>query len=104
MGEGKRSTVNSPRAVLAGLEVLLVVSVGTEEDNWVPTRVGISVENVRELKRLSRCFHGIGVRATYFTSYQVATRPWAVDVLRAIADGGRAEIGGALHPWDTPPT
>src|SRR3989442_1572042 len=103
MGEGKRSTVNSPRAVLAGLEVLLVVSVDTEEDNWVPTRVGISVEKVRELKRLSGCFDGVGVRATYFTSYQVATRPWAVDVLREICDDGRAEIGAHLPPWNTPP-
>ena len=95
--------MNAPRAVRAGLEVLLVVSVDTEEDNWVPTRVGISVENVRELKRLSRCFDGVGVRATYFTSYQVATRPWAVDVLREISDDGRAEIGAHLHPWNTPP-
>ena len=100
----KSSTVSSSEAVRAGLEVVLVVSVDTEEDNWAPTRVGISVENVRELKRLSRWFDRIGVRATYFTSYQVATRPWAVDVLREIADGGRAEIGAHLHPWNTPPT
>lgn len=90
-------------AVPAGHEVLLVVSVDTEEDNWVPTRAGISVENVRELTQLSRCFDRLGVRATYFTSYQVATRPWAVDVLREIASRGRAEIGAHLHPWNTPP-
>ena len=95
--------MNSSEAVRPGLEVLLVVSVDTEEDNWVPTRVGISVDNVRELKRLSRCFHRIGARATYFTSYQVATRRWAVDVLREISDGGGAEIGAHLHPWNTPP-
>jgi hypothetical protein len=87
----------------AGREVLLVVSVDTEEDNWVPTRVGISVENVRELNHLSRCFDRIGVRATYFTSYQVAKQPWAVDVLRELSDGGRAEIGAHLHPWNNPP-
>ena len=92
-----------PNALRAGREVLLVVSVDTEEDNWVPTRVGISVENVRELKQLSRRFDRIGVRATYFTSYQVATRAWAVDILREISDGGRAEIGAHLHPWNTPP-
>jgi len=95
--------VTSSEAVGPNREVLLVVSVDTEEDNWVPTRVGISVENVRELKHLSRCFDRLGVRATYFTSYQVATRPWAVDVLREISDGGRAEIGAHLHPWNTPP-
>jgi hypothetical protein len=82
---------------------LLVVSVDTEEDTWIPTRAGITVENVRELRRLSRFFDKLQVRTTYFTTYQVAKRPWAVAVLREVCDGGRAEIGAHLHPWNTPP-
>jgi hypothetical protein len=45
----------------------------------------------------------LGVRTTYFTTYQVAIQPWAVDILREIRAGGGAEIGAHLHPWNTPP-
>jgi hypothetical protein len=84
-------------------EVLLVVSVDTEEDNWVPTRTGITVANIPELRRLARSFERWGVRASYFTTYQVAAQAPAVDVLREIQAGGSAEIGAHLHPWNTPP-
>jgi len=95
--------VTSSEAVGPNREALLVVSVDTEEDNWVPARAGITVENVRELKRLSGVFAALEVRATYFTTYQVAIRPRAVAMLREICDGGRCEIGAHLHPWNTPP-
>lgn len=84
-------------------EVLLIVSVDTEEDNWRPARVGITVENIRELRRLSRCLDRLGLRTTYFTTYQVALLRWAVDLLCEIRAGGGAEIGAHLHPWNTPP-
>ncbi len=87
----------------SGRDVLLVVSVDTEEDNWVATRSGITVENIRELRRLRRFFDGLGVRPTYFTTYQVAMQPWAADILREACADGRAEIGAHLHPWNTPP-
>ena len=83
--------------------VTLVVSIDTEEDNWVPTRSGTTVENVRELVRLDRCFERLGVRATYFTTYQVGRQATAAAVLREICDRGAAEIGAHLHPWNTPP-
>src|SRR5882762_1054118 len=80
----------------------LIVSIDTEEDNWQPRRDGVTVENIRELPRLDRLLRGLGVRATYFTTYQVAIREWAAATLRELhADG--AEIGGHLHPWNTPP-
>jgi hypothetical protein len=82
--------------------VLLIVSVDTEEDNWRPARDGITVENIRELRRLSGCLARCGLRTTYFTTYQVASHPWAVDILREVRDRG-AEIGAHLHPWNTPP-
>jgi hypothetical protein len=84
-------------------EVLLIVSVDTEEDNWRPARAGIGVENIREFHRFSRFLDRLGVRATYFTTYQVAICPWAADILREMRDGGGAEIGAHLHPWNTPP-
>lgn len=83
--------------------IIVVVSIDTEEDNWVPTRDRITVENIRELPRLDRLFERLGVRATYFTTHQVADSPWTHDVLRGLHASGRAEIGAHLHPWNTPP-
>src|SRR5438045_2912616 len=82
--------------------ILLIVSVDTEEDNWRPCRDGVTIENIRELPRLDALFQRLGVRATYFTTYQVAIHEWAAATLRQLrADG--AEIGAHLHPWNTPP-
>src|SRR6267143_387660 len=84
-------------------EIRLVVSIDVEEDNWRPTRDGLSVENIRELPRLAAFFQRLRARATYLTAYQVALRPVAVDILRDIAGAGDAEIGAHLHAWNTPP-
>src|SRR5438552_11160504 len=82
--------------------ILLIVSVDTEEDNWQPCREGVTIENIRELPRLDVLFQQLGVRATYFATYQVAIREWAAATLRQLRTGG-AEIGAHLHPWNTPP-
>ena len=82
--------------------ILLIVSVDTEEDNWQPCRDGVTIDNIRELPRLDVLFQRLGVRATYFTTYQVAVREWAAATLRQLRAGG-AEIGAHLHPWNTPP-
>ena len=81
---------------------LVIVSIDTEEDNWQPCRDGVTVENIRELPRLEALFQGLGVRATYFTTYQVAIRDWAAAILRELRGAG-AELGAHLHPWNTPP-
>ena len=83
--------------------ITLVVSIDTEEDNWAPARTGITVDNIRELPRLHRVLGRLGVRPTYFVTYQVALRPWAADILRGISADGNGEIGAHLHPWNTPP-
>jgi hypothetical protein len=83
--------------------VRLLLTIDTEEDNWLPTRDGITVENIRAVPRLQSIFDRYGVRPTYLTTYQVAIVPWAAEVLRQIADSGAAEIGTHLHPWNTPP-
>ena len=82
--------------------MLLIVSIDTEGDNWHPCRDGVTVENIRELPRLDALFQRLGVRATYFTTYQVAIRDWAAAILRELHGAG-AELGAHLHPWNTPP-
>jgi hypothetical protein len=84
-------------------EVIVIVSIDTEEDNWHRTRSGVTVENIGELRGLATFCDRLGVRPTYFTTYQVAIDPRAADTLREISAGGRAEIGAHLHPWNTPP-
>jgi hypothetical protein len=83
--------------------VLVVVSIDTEEDNWDRSRHDVTLENICELRRLAALFDRLGVRPTYFTTYQVATEARAADMLRGICDGGRGEIAAHLHPWNTPP-
>ncbi len=82
---------------------LVIVSLDTEEDNWDRSRYEVTVENIRELRRQAKMFQRLGVRPTYFTTYHVATDPRASEVLRELGNGGRAEIGAHLHPWNTPP-
>src|SRR6185295_1365147 len=84
-------------------EILLVVSIDTEEDNWKRSREGVTVENIGALRQAAAVFERLTLRPTYFTAYQVATDPRAADVMREVSDGGKAEIGAHLHPWNTPP-
>ena len=81
--------------------VLMVVSIDTEEDNWYRSRERVTCENIRELERQARFFDRLGVRPTYFTTYQVAIAPAAANVLKVV--GPRGEIAAHLHPWNTPP-
>src|SRR5438046_10511003 len=83
--------------------LLLIVSRDTEEDNWNRSRKGVTVRNIRELRRLARFFDRLGVRPTYFTTYHVAIDPDAAAVVRDVGDESRGEIGAHLHPWNTPP-
>jgi len=82
---------------------LLIVSLDTEEDNWNRSRTDVTVKNVRELPRVARLFDRLGVRPTYFTTYQVAIDPSSAEVMRDVGDESRGEIGAHLHPWNTPP-
>lgn len=92
----------------SGQDVLLVVSIDTEEDNWIPKRNRITIENIRELPKLASLFDRFGVRPTYLTTYQVAASRWASQILRDLHSNGPdgepgMEIGAHLHPWNTPP-
>ena len=96
------ASLTAPPAAATGRETVVVVSLDTEEDNWAPAREGVTVENIRELPRLQAFCDRLGIRPTYFTTWQVATVPWAAEIIGDLADAG-AEIGAHLHPWNTPP-
>jgi hypothetical protein len=84
-------------------ETLVVVSLDTEEDNWGRSRDAVTATNVARLPRQAALFDRLGIRPTYFTTYQVAIDPRAAAILREVSAGGRGEIGAHLHPWNTPP-
>jgi hypothetical protein len=83
--------------------VVLIVSIDTEEDNWYADRRDITLENIGELPRLAAFLQRLGVRPTYFTSYQVAADPRAAALMQEACDGVGGEIAAHLHPWNTPP-
>jgi hypothetical protein len=84
-------------------DVLCIVSIDTEEDNWNRSRYHVTCDNIGELRRQAALFDRLGVRPTYFTSYEVAIDPRAADIVREVGATSRAEIAAHLHPWNTPP-
>ncbi|PYP31947.1 MAG: WalW protein, partial [Gemmatimonadetes bacterium] len=82
---------------------MVIVSIDTEEDNWRPSRSGVTLENIGELRPLAEFFRRLGVRPTYFTAYRVAIDSRAADALQDACDRGGGEIAAHLHPWNTPP-
>jgi hypothetical protein len=87
----------------ASNSVLLIVSIDTEEDNWHRSRNDVTVDNIKEIRPLGAFLRRLGVRPTYFTTYQVAQDERAAAVLREVCDGDAGEIAAHLHPWNTPP-
>lgn len=83
--------------------LLLAVSIDTEEDNWMPTRQGMTVENVKALSRLVRAIGPLGLRPTFFTTHAVCRVPAALAAVREAAGQLGGEVGAHLHPWNTPP-
>jgi hypothetical protein len=82
---------------------VLVVSIDTEEDNWHRSREYVTLENIGELRRVAALCDRLGIRPTYFTTYQVAADARAADIVREVGGGARGEIAAHLHPWNTPP-
>lgn len=84
--------------------MVMVLSVDTEEDNWVPARKGVSVSNVVDaIPDFADRLAGLGIRPSYFTSYQVAKDRAAAAALREALARAGGEIGAHVHPWNTPP-
>lgn len=87
----------------SGKEVVLLVSVDTEEDNWRPARQNITTTNVTQLPRLNALFERLGARPTYFVAHSVAADERGSGIIADLDQCGFAEIGAHLHPWNTPP-
>jgi hypothetical protein len=84
--------------------ITVCLSIDTEEDNWQPTRNHVSANNIRQLPKLHEFLTSFGARPTYFTAHSVVAEPWSAEIIASIHAGGSVEIGGHLHPWNTPPT
>jgi peptidoglycan/xylan/chitin deacetylase (PgdA/CDA1 family) len=83
--------------------VSVLVTIDTEEDNWYPTKDGVSIENIRGVPEVQAIFDRHGIRPTYLTTYEVIKHPWAAEILGDIHRSNRGELGAHLHAWNTPP-
>ncbi|MGE0080664.1 MAG: hypothetical protein AB7U81_05150 [Thiohalomonadaceae bacterium] len=81
----------------------LVITIDTEEDNWLPFNRHISTRNAREIGRLHDLFVSEGVIPTYLVTWPMANDDYLVDTLADERLKGRCEIGAHCHPWTTPP-
>lgn len=82
----------------------LIVSVDTEEDNWLPfSDKCYTTRNIEAVPQLQRIFSEVKVRPTYLITYPVATDPGAAAILGDIGRSGLGEIGTHCHPWSQPP-
>jgi len=83
----------------------ILVGIDTEaDDQWsAKGRETNEVKNALLLPGVQRLFESFGVRPSYVVTYEMATRPESVAVLRDLARSGRCEIGTHLHPWSSPP-
>ena len=84
---------------------LFMVGVDTEaDDQWsLAGRRRLSVENALALPRLQELCDRYQVRPSYLVTHEMATREPSRSILRTLAQSGRCEIGGHLHPWSSPP-
>ena len=88
---------------MSGPVVRMIVSIDTEEDNWAQVRHGVTTHNIDALPGMEREFERLGVRATYFSAYQVLADQRARGIMASIHASGRAQVAAHLHPWNTPP-
>lgn len=81
----------------------LVVTIDTEEDNWLPFSLHISTRNALEIGRVHDLFVSEGVVPTYLVTWPMANDDHLVDTLAEESAHARCEIGMHCHPWTTPP-
>lgn len=84
-------------------DIYLLVTIDTEEDNWGYVRQGITVENIQSIPKVQHIFDSYGIRPVYLCNTPVVTDPVSIDILRAIFEQGKCDIGTHLHPWNSPP-
>ena len=85
-------------------ELLIVIDTEEEFDWSRPfSRDSVSTRSIPAQARAHAIYDRFGIVPTYVVDHPVATDPGSVRFLRDLRDSGRAEIGGHLHPWVTPP-
>lgn len=79
-----------------------VVTIDTEaDDQWKQDGV-VTLANLEALPHFQAFMEERGVMPTYLCSYETLAHPVLKELAQAHAEG-RAEVGGHLHPWTTPP-
>lgn len=85
-------------------DIYLVITIDTEEDNWGYVRQGITVENIQSIPKVQNIFDSLGIRPIYLCNTPVIEDPASIEILKAIFEQGKCDIGTHLHPWNSPPT
>lgn len=85
-------------------EVIVSISIDTEEDDWASYAAqGASVRNIQRLPELQECFQRWGARPSYLVNRPPLLDADSVEVLGELARTEGVEIGAHCHPWNTPP-
>jgi hypothetical protein len=79
-----------------------IITIDTEADDQWKQDGAATLLNLDALARFQQFMEERGVPPTYLCSYETLTHPAIRELARAHA-AGRAELGGHLHPWTTPP-
>lgn len=88
------------------MPIKLVVTIDVEEEGLFSNRYdphNRSVTNVRQLVTLDATFQEFGIRPCLMVTYPVITHGPSADLLNALREKWRGEIGAHLHYWNTPP-
>ena len=86
--------------------IYLLVTIDTEEEGlWSGKypRQTLPVKNIQGIPDFQNICDQYCITPTYLTTYSVSKTRGASDILGPIEASGRCEIGGHLHPWNTPP-
>lgn len=81
----------------------LVITIDTEEDNWLPFSPKVTTENAAEIARVHDLFLSEQVLPTYLVTWPMAHNDTLIRTLADENRAGRCEIGMHCHPWTTPP-
>lgn len=81
-----------------------ILTVDTEADNqWDQKQTKVTLQNLKALPRFQDYMESLGIPPTYFVSYEVWSDTATARYLAQKHKGRKAEVGGHLHPWTTPP-
>lgn len=80
-----------------------LITIDTEGDNLWARNPEVTTENARHLPRFQQLCESYGVKATYFTDYEMAVDPAYVEFAADAIPRGYAEVGMHLHAWHSPP-